>query len=84
MQLPTHIAFSLEHNDHATFYETVAKRLEESEYHREGWVSEDQKQKAIATNDMWTAHWYPITPIGSCTLHAADLDVLLAALADCE
>ena len=28
------------------------------------WVSPDEREKAIATNSVWTIQWYPDTPIG--------------------
>jgi hypothetical protein len=48
-------------------------------YEEDSWVSPEQKQKAIDTNECWELHWYPDTPVGSYTLLAAELDVLLAA-----
>ena len=48
-------------------------------YADDDWVSEEQKQKAIATNDCWTLQWYPHTPVGFYKMSAADLDVLLEA-----
>jgi hypothetical protein len=42
------------------------------------WVSDEQKQKAIYTNECWTLQVYPHTPVGFYKMSAADLDVLLA------
>lgn len=85
IKLPKHIAFELSHNDPERVYETVADRINReisADYFADdAWVSAEQKAKAIETNSIWTAHWYPDTPVGFHVLHAADLDVLLEALA---
>lgn len=81
MKLPKHIIFTLNHNDHAANYRTAEQEIEENwEWLGDDWVSLEQKAKAIATNEIWTAQWYPNTPIGFCKRHAADLDVLLKYL----
>ena len=78
---PSHKAsLTLTHNDHLSYYHTVQQAIDDNEFGMDSWVSEEQKQKAIETNDCWTLQWYPDTPIGFgfCILAAADLDVLLA------
>jgi len=85
MKFPRHEAsLHLTHNDHKSCYLTVAQAVESGDhgYKDDDWVSEEQKQKAIETNECWTLHWYPDTPVGFCLLSAADLDVLLAAATD--
>lgn len=81
MKFPKHLTLSLSHNDQKNSYCTVAEVVDQQdEYFRaDFWVSSEQREKAIATDDMWTLHWYPNTPVGFCVLHAADLDVLLVA-----
>ncbi len=80
IQWPRHEAsLHLTHNDHKGCYQTVAQSIEMEDHGYCCWVSEEQKQKAIDTNDCWFLQWYPDTPVGSCILAAADLDVLLAA-----
>jgi hypothetical protein len=84
MKFPEHKAsLHLTHNEHKSYYQTVAQAVEEQSHGYKDWVSEEQKQKAIETNDCWYLQWYPETPIGFNILAAADLDVLLqAALED--
>lgn len=85
MKWPKHEAsLHLTHNQHKAYYRTVAELIEEGGFgcEAEEWVSEEQKQKAIATNDFWTLQWYPDTPVGFCVLSAADLDALLEAAAE--
>jgi hypothetical protein len=87
MKFPRHRAsLHLTHNDHLSCYETVQQYIDEGShgYNAECWISEEQKQKAIETNDCWFLQWYPDTPVGSCILAAADLDVLLEAASQTE
>lgn len=80
---PRHDAsLTLQHNDHKSFYQTVQQVIDTDSFRFINWVSEEQRQKAIDTNDAWTLQWYPNTPVGFCALAAADLDVLLAAALD--
>jgi len=82
MQFPKHEAsLHLTHNDHKSYYKTVAQCVANGDdhgYREDEWVSPEQKQKAIDTNECWTLQWYPNTPVGFNILSAADLDVLLA------
>jgi hypothetical protein len=82
MQFPKHISFELSHNECASVYATVAQIVEQRPdyYGPQNWVSEDQMAKAIETDSIWTAHWYPETPVGFCVLHAAELEPLMAAV----
>lgn len=87
LKWPKHNAsLHLTHNEHKSYYETVAQAIEGEThgYSNDCWVSEEQKQKAINTNDCWTLQVYPNTPVGFWMLAAADLDVLLAAALEDE
>lgn len=82
MQFPEHKAsLHLTHNQHKAYYKTVQEEIDDggNGYEADCWVSPEQRQKAIETNECWTLQWYPHTPVGFCLLSAADLDVLLAA-----
>jgi hypothetical protein len=80
LKFPIHKAsLHLTHNEHLAYYQTVADRINDSDHGYTDWVSPEQKQKAIDTNDCWTLQWYPNTPVGFNILSAADLDVLLQA-----
>ncbi len=74
---PKHLTLSLRHNDHKSSYMTVAEYCETVQNDLENWVSEEQRLKAIETNELWELQWYPDTPVGFCIKLAADLDVLL-------
>ncbi len=84
---PRHAAgLTLEHNEHKNNYETMQRwedgmrcGHEGESYEETGWVSEEQRAKAFATDSVWLLHWYPDTPVGFIRLIACDLDVLLVA-----
>lgn len=85
MIFPHHKAsLHLTHNNHLSYYQTVAQSIadESHGYMNDCWISEEQKQKAIDTNDCWHLQWYPETPVGFCDASAADLDALLAYCRD--
>ena len=77
LEFPVHISLTLTHNEHANYYQTVAQSIEREDHGYDCWVNDEQRQKAIDTNECWTLQWYPSTPVGFNILSAADLDVLL-------
>ena len=82
--VPPHKAsFTLSHNEHLNYYSTVEREIRDRPdwFDDASWVSMDEKAKAIATNEIWTAQWYPETPVGFHTLHASTLEALNAGLA---
>ncbi len=80
LDFPKHeAALHLVHNDHKGVYRTVAQAIDHEDWGYRDWVSDEQKQKAIETNECWFVQWYPDTPVGFYVLAAADLDVLLEA-----
>ena len=82
IEWPKHEAsLHLTHNEHKACYMTVQQSIDAGDhgYAAGSWISEEQKQKAIASNECWTLQWYPDTPIGFCLLSAADLEPLLEA-----
>ena len=85
MKFPRHdCSLTLIHNAPRDCYNTVAQVCDESDscydpwYEDEAWISEEQRQKAIATNEVWSLSWYPSSPVGFLHhRHAADLDSLM-------
>lgn len=76
-----HSSLSIGFNDsHASSY----LKPEDDEWLEddEDWVSPDEKVKAFKDNTVWTAQWYPNTPIGFNKLHASSLTVLIEALSE--
>ena len=82
LRFPAHkCGLYLTHNTHKDAYETVAEWAADREVrgYSADWVSDEQRDLAFASDEVWELQWYPDTPIGSYSLCAADLDVLLAA-----
>lgn len=78
MNFPPHKAsLILTHNDHKSYYRTVKESIEQDRHGYDDWISEEQKLKAIETDECWTLQWYPETPVGFCLKSAADLEALL-------
>lgn len=64
-------------NDHACNYASVERFFTEwGEGNDYNWVSEEEKQKAIANNSLWHAQWYPDTPVGSYSVYASTFEAL--------
>ena len=73
--LPKHIcSLHLEHNPHKDSYETV-----EEYYNPDKFVSHEEWEKAVATDNVWYLQWYPHTPISFHELAASSLEALSAA-----
>lgn len=80
-QFPKHEAsLHLTHNQHKSYYMTVADSIRDGDhgYTDDCWVSPEQRQKAIDTNECWTLQWYPDTPVGFYLLSGADLNAVLS------
>lgn len=63
-------------NDHKSNYVSVADEIARGDWHGD-WISEEEKQRAIATDRAWTLQWYPDTPIGFYACSASTLSALL-------
>jgi hypothetical protein len=83
-KLPPHkYSLSLTHNQPRDYHETVKEYLDDDiNSDRIEWVSEEEKQKAIATNEIWEIQWYPDTPIGFYCVAASTLDALMDGVQD--
>lgn len=82
MQFPAHVSLSLTHNEHAAYYDRAEAYYGEPNYDLTDWVSEEQRTKAFETQSVWELHWYPNTPVGFHRVLAADLDALMAHVAE--
>lgn len=78
-----HVEFSslaIEFNNHACNYCSVAEAVGERDLYDFGtWVSEDEKQKAIETDSVWSIHWYPLSPVGFQCVLASTLEAAVSA-----
>lgn len=82
---PRHISLSVEHNEHATYYQSAEVWAAEQDQ-REcpiRWASDEERAKAIAEDSIWTLHFYPDTPVGSYWVAASTFEAALAAAQDC-
>lgn len=80
VKLPSHEdSLHINHNQHLGNSETLAEEIESQPdyYSDEDWVSPEEKETALANNELWTIHWYPDTPVSFCLHHAASLESLL-------
>ena len=76
--LPKHdCGLYLEHNAHKDVYESV----EEYTDHWDGdWISDEERAKAIETNEVWRLQWYPNTPVGFYVVMASGLEAIIGHL----
>jgi len=85
--LPAHKAsLDIHHNNHLSCYLTVQEAIDDEweEFKEDVWVSEEEKQRAIETNECWSLQWYPDTPCGFNLKSASTLLALLQAVAPTE
>lgn len=76
--LPTHKAgLHLTHNEHRCYYQSV------EQFGKDGpadWVSDEERERAIAADEVWCLQWYPETPVGFNAIAASSLEALREAL----
>lgn len=80
MNLPKHKAgLYLTHNEHKDVYETVQQWIEDAHpaYDADHFISPEDMQKCIDTDDCWALQWYPDTPIGSYKVCGSSLEIVL-------
>lgn len=81
LEFPTRAGgLTLKHNDHKGVYES-AEKYANNEFLRDAWESEEEKQKAILEDSIWTLQWYPETPVGFCVIAASTLEKLRERIA---
>lgn len=83
LKLPKHIMLAIEHNQQNLGYQTVAEELASMPGFHE-FQTEEARQRAIDTNELWTCQWYPETPAGFCVACAPTLTELLEWLSSFE
>lgn len=78
LTLPTHqCSLHLTHNQHRSYYQTVAAYLSEADYDDEE-LTAAERAEAHAADELWELQWYPTTPVGFLKLAAPTLPALLA------
>jgi len=88
MKLPRHeCGLYLTHNAHKDYYETAKERIE-SEHPAidddEYFISLEDKQKCIDTDELWELQWYPDTPVGFYKVIGSTLEIVLEAAQEIE
>lgn len=82
--LPKHkCGLYLTHNEHKDYYKTVLQSIEDCDINDVDWVSVEERQKAIDSDELWELQWYPDTPIGFYIIRASSLEALKSAI-DCN
>lgn len=81
--LPNHAAsLHLTHNEHKSYYLTVAQSIADYDHGYRDWISDEQRDLAIKHNECWTLQWYSHTPVGSYIESAYSLEALLKYVVD--
>lgn len=80
MNFPSHkCGLYLTHNEHKDYYETVAQFIADRDF---DFVSDEDKQKCLAENELWVLQWYPDTPVGFNMVAGSTLEIVLKAAQD--
>jgi hypothetical protein len=72
--LPEHkCGLHIFHNPHKDYYETVEEYFID---YSSKFISPEERELSIQTDELWEIRWYPDTPVGFCYVHAASLMAL--------
>ena len=82
MKFPEYkVSLTITHNEHKTTYEPLAQYLEDlasfqskEAFDAHQWISRADFDAAIEADSLWEIHWYPETPVGSCTVYGSTLE----------
>mgnify|MGYP001558436197 CR=1 FL=1 len=76
LKFPEHKAsLSLTHNQHKAYYEPIADYIMRIDEHE--WVSLEERDRALAADEIWELQWYPETPVGSYLLCGSTLEAVM-------
>lgn len=67
----------LSHNQHKDLYETALHRIEYSNLDVDDFISKEDMQKCINTDELWELQWYPDTPIVFYRVAGSTLEIVL-------
>lgn len=71
-------SFSLTFNEHHSCYVMAQEAENRGEHGFKDWVSDEEREKALASDTVWMLQWYPSTPVGFYVVSASSLEALLA------
>ena len=69
----------LTHNAYKDYYESIESAVADM---GDGWVSPEEREKALATGEIWEMQWYPNTPVGFYKKVASSLQALMESNED--
>lgn len=75
--LPRHISLHIEHNPHASNYESIETWLANRDTEQSIDITPSDREAILQTKEVWVMSWCPDTPVGSCSIAAATLERLL-------
>jgi len=86
MKLPKHKAgLYLTHNQHKDFYESIKDHINGyCSIVADDFVSPEDMQKCIDTDELWELQWYPETPIGFHKVNGSSLEIVLQRALEIE
>jgi hypothetical protein len=86
MILPKHKAgLFLTHNEHKDYYETVEQYMESAfGIDKKDFISPEDYQKCIDTDELWELQWYPNTPVGFYVVYGSTLEGVLQRAMEIE
>lgn len=74
MNLPKHINLTIEHQPHATCYQSAAQWLETVDVFDAVDIEPADRAEMLRTGEIWEISWHPNTPVGSHSVAAATLE----------
>lgn len=74
MDFPKHINMHIEHQPHASCFQTVEEWLKENKLSGYSDTTPEDEHKMIESDSIWTIQWYPDTPVGFYSVAAASLE----------
>lgn len=74
MKLPRHHVLYITHNEHKSYYETIAQFFDDRDVDASEFGSPEERGNIERGDELWEVHWYPDTPIGFYRKYAATLE----------
>ena len=80
--LPPHkCGLTIYHNPHKNGHQSVEEFVSGCDYDDDEWATEDSRQRASDTDELWVMQWYPETPIGFVRIAAATFNEMIEGAA---
>jgi hypothetical protein len=75
MKTFNYVSMTVTHNEHKLYYQTAEQFIAEGHV-KSQFLNQEEVDKAIETDEIWSVQWYPNTPVGSCMVYASKLNVI--------